>query len=133
MLIRRSPQRKHPLNHSPVTVESEVAGMVTTEYIIVLITTSGREEAQKIAQALLEQRKAACVNIISGVDSHFWWQGKIENAQECLLVVKSRTAQLDDLVEVVKKRHSYKVPEVIALPVIGGNADYLDWLGENTK
>ncbi|MDD4858602.1 MAG: divalent-cation tolerance protein CutA [Dehalococcoidales bacterium] len=107
--------------------------MTTTDFIIVFVTTSSKAEAQKISRALLEAHQAACVNIIPAVDSHFWWQNKIENAQECLLVVKSRAALLGEIISTVKKMHSYSVPEIIAMPIIGGNPDYLQWLANNTK
>jgi periplasmic divalent cation tolerance protein len=107
--------------------------MEETGKIVVLITTSSGEEARKIAMLLLEQRKAACVNIIPKVDSLFWWQGKIDSAHEGLLVVKTRVSLLSEVVEIVKTAHSYKVPEIIALPVIGGNEDYLNWIDKEVQ
>lgn len=98
------------------------------KYIVVFITTSTREEAQQIAGLLLEQRQAACVNIIAKVDSRFWWEGKLDSAQESLLVVKTKASLLPKIIELVKGAHSYTVPEIIALPVVGGNRDYLDWI-----
>ncbi len=97
-------------------------------YIVVFITTATEEEAQRISQTLLEQKKAACVNIVSGVDSRFWWQGKLDSARESLLIVKTKASLLTEVVSLVKSQHSYIVPEIIALPIIGGNQDYLDWI-----
>jgi len=99
---------------------------------VVFITVGSQEEARKIAAALLEGRKAACVNIIPKVESHFWWEGKLDTDQELLLIVKTRASLVDELINLVKSVHSYDVPEVIALPVIGGNQDYLDWLDKET-
>jgi len=96
--------------------------------IVILITTSSAEEAHRIADQLLNQRKAACVNIIPRVDSLFWWQGKLDSARESLMVIKTKTSKLKEITELVKKVHSYEVPEVIALPIVGGNEDYLKWL-----
>ncbi len=96
--------------------------------IVILITTGSEEEAHRIADQLLNQRKAACVNIMPKVDSLFWWQGKLDSAQESLLVIKTKTSKLKEITELVKKVHSYEVPEVIALPIVGGNEDYLKWL-----
>jgi len=96
--------------------------------IVILITTGSEEEAHRIADQLLNQRKAACVNIVPRVDSLFWWQGKLDSAQESLLVIKTKTSKLKEITELVKKVHSYEVPEVIALPIVGGNEDYLKWL-----
>jgi periplasmic divalent cation tolerance protein len=97
-------------------------------YIVVFITTRDAEEAQKIAKALLKRRQAACVNIVPEVDSHFWWQDKLEAAKESLLIVKTRESLLPDIIKSVKKIHSYDVPEIIALPIVGGSEEYLDWI-----
>lgn len=103
-----------------------------TNIVVVLITTHDLTEAQRIAGLLLNERVAACVNIVPAVQSSFWWQGKIDSADESLLVVKTRETLLDELTEIVKKNHSYDVPEIIALPIIGGNEDYLNWIYEET-
>ncbi len=96
--------------------------------VVVFITAASQEEAHKIAELLLNERKAACVNIVPKVDSLFWWQGKLDSAQESLLIVKTGAWLLPEIIETVKKVHSYQVPEIIALPIIGGNEDYLNWL-----
>ena len=102
-------------------------------YIVLFITTDTAEEARKIAEVLLEQKKAACVNIIPGVNSVFRWEGKIDSAKENLLVVKTKASLLSEVINLVKKVHSYDVPEIIALPIIGGNKDYLEWIGESVE
>ena len=96
--------------------------------VVVFITTSNKEEAQQIARASLEQRRAACVNIVPGVDSLFLWEGEIDNAREVLLIIKTKASQLSRLIDLVKDIHPYEVPEVIALPIIDGNRDYLEWI-----
>ncbi len=101
-----------------------------TKYTIVLVTTSNLEEAQKITQTILGGRKAACVNIITGIKSTYWWLDKIESAEECLLIIKTEVRMLNAITELVKKNHSYATPEIIALPINGGNPDYLKWLGK---
>lgn len=68
-----------------------------------------------------------------GISSRFWWQGKLESSEESLLIVKTRASALDEIVSLVKKHHGYDVPEVIALPIIGGNEDYLGWVGKEVK
>jgi periplasmic divalent cation tolerance protein len=100
------------------------------EFIIVLVAAANPAEAAKISRALLEAKLAACINTLSGISSSYWWHGKIENAEESLLIIKTRKSLLDDIVATVKKLHSYEVPEIIALPVIGGSPDYLKWLDE---
>ncbi len=99
-------------------------------YIVILITCSKKQEATKIVKALLEKKLVACVNIIDKVESFFWWKGKIDRAQECLLIAKSTKAKLDKITKVVKSLHSYVVPEIISLPVAGGNKTYLDWIDD---
>ena len=106
--------------------------MAESSYIVVLVTTGSPEEAKKISSALLEQKKAACVNIVPQVSSHFRWQGELDSADESLLIIKTRASLLDEIVKIVKELHSYEVAEVIALPIVGGNPDYLDWIGEET-
>jgi periplasmic divalent cation tolerance protein len=104
-----------------------------SKYIVVFITVDSQENAQKITDKLLKEKKAACVNIIPKVESHYWWQGKIESANELMLIVKTRAALLDELVTLVKSIHPYSVPEIIALPIIGGNEDYLKWIEKETN
>jgi len=102
--------------------------MEATRYIIVLITSDSVEEADHIAQILLNKKKAACVNIVRGIDSYFWWEGKLDSAGENLLIAKTKASLLPEIINLVKKAHSYDVPEVIALPIIEGNPDYLKWI-----
>jgi len=101
--------------------------------IIVLITTSDEVEAGRIARALVEARLSGCVNIIKDIRSIYSWQGKIEDENEVLMVVKTRESLFDSLMEKVKELHSYTVPEIIALPIIRGSEDYLKWLKEVTE
>ena len=102
-------------------------------YIVLFITASSSEEAYKIAEVLLNQRKAACVNIVPGVSSLFWWQDKLDSAQESLLIVKTKASLLPEIISLVKGIHSYDIPEIIALPIVGGNQDYLEWIGKEVK
>jgi periplasmic divalent cation tolerance protein len=96
-----------------------------TVNVVVLVTSINLEEGQNIASMLLAERKIACVNIIKEVDSMFWWHNKIQSTKETLLIIKTNSSLLDDIVAMVKKVHSYEVPEVIALPIVGGSSDYL--------
>jgi periplasmic divalent cation tolerance protein len=99
-----------------------------TNSIVVLITAGNEEEAHKIAKLLVKEKKAACVNIVPGVDSLFHWKGKIDSARESLLLVKTRAPLLSEIISLVKEVHSYEVPEIIALPIIGGSEEYIKWL-----
>ncbi len=104
-----------------------------SDYIVVFITAGDSEEAAKIASGLLEQRLVACVNIVAAVDSRFWWQGKLDKAAESLLIIKTKGRFLPEVIESVKRLHSYEVPEIIALPIIGGNREYLEWIDGEVK
>ena len=101
-------------------------------YIVVFITVKDPEEAQKVAKALLKRRQAACANIVPEVDSHFWWKDKLDSSRESLLIVKTKEALLPDVIRTVKKLHGESIPEIIALPIIGGSRDYLEWLDSET-
>jgi periplasmic divalent cation tolerance protein len=102
-------------------------------YIIVLVTTANKVEAEKIAQTLLKERLIACANILNPVTSLFFWSGKIDKAEECLMVMKSRRDLFAELAECLKGLHSYEVPEVLAIPIVEGSAAYLAWMGEVLK
>ena len=98
-------------------------------YIIVMVTTASKQEAEKIAQRVLKERLIACANIIGPVSSIFHWAGKIEKAEEYLLLMKSRKDLFEKLAETVKALHSYELPEILVLPIVESSKTYLDWLG----
>jgi len=95
---------------------------------VVLMTAGSREEADKIANVLVTEMLAACVNVLPGVTSVYRWEGEVQRDQEWLLVAKSTRKVLDDLVRRVQALHSYDLPEVIGLPVMGGSEAYLRWV-----
>jgi len=99
-------------------------------FIVVLVTASGKKEAERIARGLIEKKLAACVNIVDKIDSLFFWQGKIDRAQEALLIIKSKKSLFSRIARLVKSLHSYDVPEIIALPVVAGEKNYVSWLDE---
>ena len=101
--------------------------------IVLFITTPTAAEAEQISRVLLNEKKIACANILPGVSSLFWWQDKLDSAQETLLIIKTKATLLAEIVELVKELHSYEVPEIIALPVIGGNEDYVKWVSQVVK
>jgi len=102
------------------------------ESIVVFVTCGSEEEAVKISNALVEERLAACVNLISPVRSIYRWEEKIWDEKEWLLIIKTQRKRFDELEKKVKSLHSYSVPEIIALPIIAGSSSYLDWLAEMT-
>lgn len=101
-----------------------------SEYLVVLMTAGKLEEAEKIAQELVRQRLAACVNIVPQMNSIYWWQGQVCQDHEVLLVAKTERGRLAELERTVKRWHSYEVPELIALTVTGGSPSYLNWISE---
>ncbi len=102
------------------------------EPIIVFITASSDEEAKTISRYLVDEKLVACCNLISPIQSLFFWDGKVCNEQEVLLIAKTKRSRFARLVQDVKKLHSYDVPEIIALPIIEGSDDYLQWINDET-
>ena len=111
----------------------EMGQFMSTSYILVLVTTKDKIEAEKIAQKLLEEKIIACANIIEHVNSHFRWSGEIDESEECLMVMKSRIDLFSELTRRVKALHSYKIPEILAIPIVVGSDDYLTWIDETLK
>jgi periplasmic divalent cation tolerance protein len=99
-----------------------------TDKMIVLSTCDSAAQAEKIARALIDERLAACVNVVPSVKSFYRWKGAVENASEWLLIIKSSRPLFEDLRAAIEREHSYEVPEVIALPVTEGSANYLSWM-----
>jgi periplasmic divalent cation tolerance protein len=97
-------------------------------YAMVYITTSGREESEKIANILLEEKLAGCINIIPSIKSIYLWQGEIEADSESILIAKTKLERIDDIIKKVKEIHSYDIPCILAIPVIQGSMGYLEWL-----
>lgn len=101
--------------------------------LVTLCTVPDRETGENLAQTLVEERLAACVNLVPGVTSTYRWQGKLEKAQECLLLIKTDAGHFAALKDRIKALHPYDLPEIIAVPVNHGDADYLNWLSESLK
>lgn len=102
-------------------------------HIVVLVTAASAEEAATIGQTVVDEKLAACSNLVASITSTYWWQGKVERAGESLLILKTREDLLESLTRRVRELHSYTVPEVIALPIIGGNPDYLRWIDDSVR
>ncbi len=102
------------------------------QYYLIYITTKDEEEARKIGKALVEERLAACVNILP-ISSIYRWQGNIEEESEMAMFVKTRAELVDEVIARVKALHSYEVPCIVSLPIAKGNPDYLKWIEESTK
>lgn len=96
------------------------------------MTAGTREEAEKICNAAVQGRAAACAQIAGPVSSVYWWAGKVQRDEEFLILMKTSKDRLDELISVVKAEHSYETPEIIAIPIEGGLADYLTWIKSET-
>ncbi len=106
--------------------------MAETGYVQVMTTTDQEQEATSLADALLQERLAACVQVLGPMTSRYWWQGELGKAIEYLLIIKTRAELLGQLVETLREKHSYDTPEITATPIVGGNPAYLEWMGAET-
>ena len=106
---------------------------MATPYTVVMVTVPDRKTADSMAEGMVKTRLAACVNIVPGVSSVYFWDGKLERSQELLLIVKTRADLVAEVCDHVKKNHPAKTPEVIALAIEDGHAPYLDWVGARTR
>ena len=103
------------------------------DYIEVRSTTDSREDADKICAAVVEARLAACAQVSSPIRSTYWWQGKIERADEYLLTMKTTQDKFSALAQVIRRNHSYEVPDIVAVPIVDGTEDYLAWISAETQ
>lgn len=124
ILIDRSVNSSWPTNCHAITPEK----VRMTDYIQTITATETEVDAQAIANTVVGKRVAACAQIIGPITSTYWWQGKIETAEEWLCVIKSRKDIYKELEEAIQRVHPYEVPEILAMPVIEGSRDYLEWL-----
>ena len=99
-----------------------------TDKVVVLVNCSSLEEASKIGRQLVAKRLAACANLVPGVRSWYWWEGKVVEDNEVMVMIKTSRERLAELEKEVVRLHSYAVPEVIALQVVDGSQDYLNWI-----
>ncbi len=104
-----------------------------TANIVVLMTAANEDEGAKLAKLLVEARLAACVSLLPQARSFFWWEGKIDEQRETVMIAKTQRHVLPQLIDTVQKNHRYSVPEIIALPIIDGATNYLNWLAAEVK
>ena len=100
--------------------------------LVVFVTTSSSDESSRLAKSLVEGGLVACANIVPQVRSLFRWEGKVEEEQESLIILKTQSSRFDELCKKIKELHSYDVPEIIALPIVQGSAEYLGWVRDVT-
>lgn len=105
----------------------------STSHRMVLVTVPDLGVARALASAVLESRTAACVSLVPGVESHYWWKGRIEQSAELQLVMKTTARRVSRLAAVVRAHHPYETPEFVVLPITAGSASYLRWIGENVS
>ncbi len=103
------------------------------KYIQVHSTVKNIKEAEEIAKILVDKKLAACVQIVGPIKSIYKWKGKLEKSREYLCLIKSASSKKERIIREIKKVHSYKVPEIVVVPIIGGSPDYLEWLRKETE
>jgi periplasmic divalent cation tolerance protein len=102
------------------------------DFCFIYVTAADAVNARRLARTIVERRLAACANIIPTMESVYWWQGAIQEANECAVIFKTRRSLVAGLTDAVKAEHSYECPCVVALPIVDGNQDYLRWIGDET-
>jgi periplasmic divalent cation tolerance protein len=102
------------------------------QFSIVLVTAPDKKAARRLAQAALEERLAACANLVPGVESHYWWRGKMERSTEVLIIFKTTRRRLAALEKLILRKHSYDTPEFVVLAVQAGTERYLKWIAAST-
>lgn len=105
---------------------------VTMDFRLLYVTVGKREEALHIARTIVDERLAACANVIDGMESLYWWQGKLTQDREVVVILKTRASLVDAATARIRSLHSYAVPCVVVLPILGGNPAYLEWLAGET-
>lgn len=103
------------------------------KFNLIYITTKDKKEARKIGKELVESRLAACVNIIDDMNSMYWWEGRVQDENEAILIAKTKESLVAELIEKVKSMHSYECPCVVSLPILNGNKKFLKWIEKETK
>eukprot|EP00899_Mesostigma_viride_P016253 jgi/Mesvir1/24629/Mv21937-RA.1 len=101
------------------------------DYLVLYVTVPSKEVGKSLASGLVQEKLAACVNIIPGIESVYWWQDKVQSDAELLLMVKTAADKVSDLTAYVCKHHPYDTPEVIAVPIVAGSAKYLRWIDDS--
>jgi periplasmic divalent cation tolerance protein len=103
------------------------------EYIQIFTTTGRRQDAERIAQVLVQKRLAGCVQLIANVASTYWWKGKIEKTEEWLCLIKSEKTLYEQVEKVIKEIHPYEIPEITAVPIVTGSKEYFRWLDQELR
>lgn len=107
--------------------------MEKTDTVMIYVTAAQSEQAMALGRALVEARLVACANVLGGVNSVYWWDGAVQEGQEAVLIAKTRSDLVDAVIAKVKAIHTYSCPCVVALPILGGNPDFLDWISAETR
>ena len=104
-----------------------------SNFILILVTAPNIKLARRLAKGALEQKLAACANIIPAIESHYWWKEKLENEKEVLILFKTIKENITELEQTISNLHTYDTPEFVAVPIAYGNQKYLNWISENTN
>jgi periplasmic divalent cation tolerance protein len=103
------------------------------KYAVVTVTAKDKTEARGLAEHLLRRKLVACVSLVENIESHYWWKNQIEQASECLMIMKTKEDLFPTIEKFVLEHHSYEVPEIIMLPIVKGHEDYLFWIKKNVE
>ncbi len=114
-------------------IEKATVARNSLKYVSIYVTASNLEEAERIGEAVVKKRLAACANIVERISSIYWWKGKLERSDETLLFLKSRREKAKEVIKAVRKLHSYENPAIVVFPIVDGSKDYLDWLDSEIK
>ena len=132
IVFPESPERKKSeIENTSGIIRGRIEAESMTDKIVVLVTGSNARECARIARNLLERRLIACANLVPQIRSLYTWEGKVADEKECLMVLKSSREMFPSLEAEIEKLHSYSVPEIIALPIIEGFPNYLNWIAES--
>ena len=104
-----------------------------SNFILILVTAPNIKLARRLAKGALEQKLAACANIIPAIESHYWWKEKLENEKEVLILFKTIKENITELEQTIYNLHTYDTPEFVAVPIAYGNQKYLNWISDNTN
>ncbi|WP_147942688.1 divalent-cation tolerance protein CutA [Microbispora sp. CSR-4] len=102
------------------------------QHIEARVTASSRDEADRICSTLVARRLAACAQVVAPISSTYWWAGEVQQAEEWLLLMKTTADRFEELAACVRELHSYEVPEIVAIPIVQGTPDYLEWIRRET-
>jgi periplasmic divalent cation tolerance protein len=133
LVVNFSSPLRWPIKPPLLSIEGESRELKMPEYIEVHSTTDSREEADRICAAVVEARLAACAQVTVPIRSTYWWKGRVEHADEYFIMMKTTRDRFRALAELIRENHSYETPDIVAVPILEGTEDYLNWISCETQ